>query len=161
MCRALEYGKTTKAADIVKHLCSRENYDQKLVSETSYMDWSRDSRKDDYYINKEGMYELVFGSQQPKGKNFRKHCCTVMFLRIRQQLTNKMIEDHQQAITGCDNQTQALEFTNDAHQQQLLRLNEDINDLITNRHVACRGGFDNVLCFIKKNSGEVYPYYVI
>ena len=72
-----------------------------------------------------------------------------------------MIEDHQQAITGCDNQTQALEFTNDAHQQQLLRLNEDINDLITNRHVSRRGGFDNVLCFIKKNSGEVYPYYVI
>ena len=74
MRRALEYGKTTKAADIVKQLCSRENYDQKLVSETSYMDWSRGSRKDDYYINKEGMYELVFGSQQPKGKSFRKHC---------------------------------------------------------------------------------------
>ena len=27
--RALEYGKTTKATDIVKHLCSRENYTHK------------------------------------------------------------------------------------------------------------------------------------
>ena len=59
-----------------------------------------------------------------------------------------------------------------AHQQQILRLNEEhqqsleekeheINDLIANRHVAHRGCFDNVLCFIKKNSGEVHPYYVI
>ena len=28
-CEALEYGKTTKAADVVRHLCSRENYAQK------------------------------------------------------------------------------------------------------------------------------------
>ena len=30
-----------------------------------------------------------------------------------------------------------------------------------NRHVARRGCFDNVLCFIKKNNKEVHPYYVI
>ena len=30
-----------------------------------------------------------------------------------------------------------------------------------NRHIARRGCFDNVLCFIKKNSGEVHPYYII
>ena len=42
-----------------------------------------------------------------------------------------------------------------------MRLNEKINDLIANRHVAYRGRFDNVLCFIKKNNKEVHPYYVI
>ena len=47
------------------------------------------------------------------------------------------------------------------HQQKVLRLNEEIDDLIQNRHVARRGYFDNVLCFIKKNSKEVHPYYVI
>ena len=26
VCRALEYGKANKTADIVKHLCSQENY---------------------------------------------------------------------------------------------------------------------------------------
>ena len=36
-----------------------------------------------------------------------------------------------------------------------------IDDLIKNRHVARRGYFDNVLCFIKRNSKEANPYYVI
>ena len=60
-----------------------------------------------------------------------------------------------------DNQIQALEFANEEHQQETLRLNEEINDLITNRHLACRGCFDNVLCLIKKSSKEVHRYYVI
>ena len=77
----------TKAADFVKHLCSRENYAHKrqmteLVFETNFMDWPRDSRKNDYYINEKGMYRLVFGSRQPKAKIFRKHCSIVMFPRI-------------------------------------------------------------------------------
>ena len=125
------------------------------------MDWPKDSRKDNYYINGEGMYEIVFPSQQPKAKDFRRHCCNVLFPHVRQQPTNKIQEEHQQAITGRDNQIKALEFTSEAHQQKILRLNEEINDLIANRHVAHRGCFDNVLCFIKKKSREVHPYYVI
>ena len=64
-----------------------------------------------------------------------------------------------------ENQIQALEFRNEeerqAHQQQILTLNEEINDLITNRHVARRICFENVLCFIKKSSEEVHQYNVI
>ena len=71
------------------------------------------------------------------------------------------MEEHKQAITGRDNQIQALEATKKAHQQKTLRLNKEIDDLIANKPVALRGSFDNVLCFIKKNSGEVHPYYVI
>ena len=56
---------------------------------------------------------------------------------------------------------QGLEFANEEHQHEVLRLSEETNDLIANRHVAHCGCFDNVLCFIKKNSGEVHPYYVI
>ena len=73
----------------------------------------------------------------------------------------KIQEEHQRAIKGRDNQIQALELTNEKHQQKILRLHEDIDGLIKNRFVARRGYFDNVLCFIKKNSGEVHPYYVI
>ena len=73
----------------------------------------------------------------------------------------KIQEEHQQAISGRDNQIKALEFTNEKHQQKILRLNKETDDLIANRHVARRGCFDNVLCFIKGNSGEVHPYYVI
>ena len=72
-----------------------------------------------------------------------------------------MKEDHQQAITGRDNQIHTFEFTNETHQQQILRLIEEINKLIANRHVVRRGCFDNALCFIKKSSGEFHPYYVI
>ena len=57
-------------------------------------------------------------------------------------------------IEEKDNQIQA-------HQHKILRLNEEIDDLIKNRHVPRRVYFDNVLCFIKKNSKEVHPYYVI
>ena len=72
-----------------------------------------------------------------------------------------MKEDHQQAITDCDNQIQALEFTNEKHQQKILRLNKEIDDLIGNRHAARRECFDNVLCFIIKNSRDVHPHYII
>ena len=58
------------------------------------------------------------------------------------------------AIEEKDNQIQA-------HQHKILKLNEEIDDLIKNRHVARRGYFDNVLCFIEKNSGKGHPYYVI
>ena len=58
------------------------------------------------------------------------------------------------AIEEKDNQIQA-------HQQKILRINEEIDDLIKNNHVACCGYFDNVLCFIKKNSKYAHLYYVI
>ena len=51
---------------------------------------------------------------------------------------------------GHENQIQALEFTNEEHQQEVSKLNDEINDLIANRHVALSGCFDHVLCFIKK-----------
>ena len=66
------------------------------------VDCLKDLQKYDIYINEEGMYELLFSSQQPKTKNFRKHCCNVMFPHIWQPLTNKMVDElrheHQQAI---------------------------------------------------------------
>ena len=42
----------------------------------------------------------------------------------------KIQEEHQQAITGRDNQIKALEFTNEKHQQKILKLNKKIDDLI-------------------------------
>ena len=88
VCRALEYGKATKSADIVEHLCSKESYAQncqliEFVAETKPVNWPKDSLKYDIYISVEGIYELVFSSQQPTVKNFRKHCCNVMFPQIR------------------------------------------------------------------------------
>ena len=75
------------------------------------MDWPKDLQKYDIYINEEGMYEIVFSSQQPKAKDFRRYCCNVLFPHVRQQLTNKMKEDLQQANEEKD-ATIAL-FTDD------------------------------------------------
>ena len=120
-CKALKYGKTTKTAGIVNHLCSQEYYAHKcqlteFTFATNLMDRPKDSRKDDYYISEEGMYELLFSSQQSKAKNFINHCCNVMFPHIRELLTNRMVDnlrrDHQLAITDCDNQIQDIQYEN-------------------------------------------------
>ena len=77
------------------------------------INWPKDSQKYDIYINEEGMYELLFSSQQPKAKDFRRRCCSVLFPHGRQQLTNKMKEEHQQAIKEKDIIIALL--TNDLH----------------------------------------------
>ena len=101
VCRALKYHK--KIGNIVKNHCSKENYAQKyqvrdVPTAVTPVDWPKDSQNFDIYISEEGMYELLFSSQQPKAKEFRKHCCNVLFPHVQQQLTNKMKEDHQQAM---------------------------------------------------------------
>ena len=49
-----------------------------------------------------------------------------------------MKEKHQQAIEEKNNQMQALEFTNEKHQQKILRLNKETDDRVANRYVAWR-----------------------
>ena len=49
-----------------------------------------------------------------------------------QKSYKKIQEDHQQGITGRDNQIQILECRNEEEHQEILRLNEKINDLIAN-----------------------------
>ena len=107
----------------------------------------------DIFINLDSAIEIAVRSKKPRAVALVKW--------LTKKGVEKIQEEHQQAITGRDNQIQALEFANEKHQQEILRLNEEINDLIADRHVARRGCFDNVLRFIKKNSKEVHPYYVI
>ena len=78
VCKALKYSRRTN--HVIKDHCTRENYAQKYdLTKGSVADpllnWPSDSRKHDYYLNEEGMYELVFSSQQQKAKAFRKYCC--------------------------------------------------------------------------------------
>ena len=117
-----------KTANIVKYHCGKENYAQKYQMSSAPaagtpVDWPKDSQKFDIYITEKGIYELLFLGQQPKTKDFRRHFCNVLFPHAWQQLTNKMKEDHKQAIEEKDNQTQE-------HQQKILRLSEEIDDFI-------------------------------
>ena len=101
VCKALRYEKAARR--VVRHHYTRENIKHKHQLEVvravaSTVNWPRDSQKLDLYISEEGMYELLFSRQQPKAKDFRRHCCNLLFPHVWQQLTNKMKEEHQQAI---------------------------------------------------------------
>ena len=86
VCRALEY-KKGRARDVLKKHVSIEYKQHKHELErrpaaVQPLEWPKNSQPDDYYINEERMYELLFSSQQPKVMDFRKHCCNATFLQI-------------------------------------------------------------------------------
>ena len=116
--------------------------------------------KTDKFLSVFGIMYVIIKSQKDKGKAL-KHTLKDIVPRGLDARIGEIQGKHQQAITDRENQTKALEFTNQKYQQKILRLNKEIDDLIANRHIARHGCFDNVLCFIKKNSGEVHQYYVI
>ena len=119
------------------------------------------SRRDDIFLlHKEkvllkepGLYCFLSRCKRDEAEPFMEWVVETVLPREARKLAS--------AIDEKDNQIQALEFRNEEHQHKILGLNEETNDLIAHRHVARRGCFDNVQCFIKKNSGEVHPYYVI
>ena len=78
------------------------------------------------------MYELLFSSQQPKAKDFRRNCFNVLFLHVRQQLSDK---SHAMEIEGLTSRVKVIEITNEAHQQTikdkdaaLALLNDDLQN---------------------------------
>ena len=77
------------------------------------------------------MYELLFSSQQPKKKDFRRLCWNVLSSHIRQQPSDK---SHAMQIEDLTSRAQTLEFTNEEGsqtlQQRILRLNEDYRQAI-------------------------------
>ena len=153
--KALEYSRLIN--HVIKDHCTRENYAQKYdltkgSAADPLLNWPSDSRKHDYYLIEEGMYELVFSSQQQKAKAFRKYCCNEMFPRIHKQLVDKMQEDHQKAIEDRDNRIQTIQHENVGLQGEIRNARRTITDLIENRHVARCGEYDNILVGVQKNN---------
>ena len=131
VCKALEYNKKTA------HV-SPENYAQKyqmsnVPAAVTSINWPKDSRKDYYYTNEEEMHELLFSSQQPKVKDFRRYCFNVLFPHVRQQLSNK---SHAMKIEDLTSRVEVLEFMNEALQQAIEEKNAAttfLNDDLQNR----------------------------
>ena len=102
------------------HACSRSEIEG--VGVTYPLGQTKNSH--DIFINLDSAIEIAVRSKKPKA------------VALVKWLTKKGIEkiqkehQHQQAITGCDNQIQALELTNEKHQQKILKLNKEIDDLI-------------------------------
>ena len=110
-------------------------------------------RDDAILLKGPGLYCVPWWCKMPKAEPFMEWVIEAVLPRDVRKLIS--------AVEENDNQIHALEHRTEAHQQKILRLNEEIDDLIKNRHVPRRGYFDYVLCFIKKNSKEGHRYYVI
>ena len=129
--------------DFASHYTSSRS-DLEAGGETSSL---RKTKKTyDIFINLDGSIEMAVRSKKLKAVALVKW--------LTKKGIEKIKEEHQQAIEEKDHQIQT-------HQQKILRLNEEIDGLIKNRHIARCGCFDNVLCLIKKNSKEGHPYYII
>ena len=109
--------------------------------------------KDTALLKEPSLYCFLLPCKKPRAEPFMEWVVETVLPREVRKLAL--------AIGEKDNQIQTLDFTSEKRKHKILRLNKEIDDLIANRHAECRGCFDNVLCFIKKNSGEVHPYYVI
>ena len=101
-------------------------------------------------LKEPGIYCFLLRCKRDEARPFMEWVVKTVLTREVQKLAS--------VIEEKDNQIQALETSNEAHQQKIWRLNEENDDL---RHIPHRGYFDNVLCFIKKNSNDTHPYYVI
>ena len=64
----------------------------------------------DIFINLDGSIETVVRSKKAKAVALVKW--------LSKKGVEKIQEEHQQAITGCDNQIQAFKFRNEEHQHQ-------------------------------------------
>ena len=115
----------------------------------------------------EGALEIVVRSKKSKA------------VELTKWLTSKGVEkvveekDMQLALLSNDllksqEHTRQLEYTNTelqgeirAKDQEICRRQEEVQNLIANRHVPRRQGIDNVLCFVDKGSNEKHQFYVI
>ena len=106
------------------------------------------------FISLTGTLHVIVNSRKDKVKALKRRILKDIVPRGFDARIEEIQEKQQQAIEekdaalalltndlqARDNQIQALEFTNQkerqAHQQQILRLNEEINNFIANKHVV-------------------------
>ena len=80
--------------------------------------------------------------------------CVVKSLRLKRSWSSfaREVRKLALAIDEKDNQIQAFDFTNEKHQQKILRLNKEIDDLIENRHVARPMFWQRAMFHLKKRA---------
>ena len=76
----------------------------------------RTKNSHDIFINLDSAIEIAVRSKKPKA--------VVLVKWLTKKGIEKIQEEDQQAITGCDIQIQVLEFKTEKHQQNILRLSK-------------------------------------
>ena len=183
ICESLEYNKvTSKTANIIRAHCSIENITQKdqligVHESCTPVLWPADSQKYDLYINEQGMYELVFKSEQNLAKEFRKYCCNTLFPQIRQKLVDIDLEssnrrhqlaiedmgrEHQQVIESKDTALAMLNDDLDESQREYAILEYRYEQLETRAVPYLEDPKkEKSMVVIQKNNGDEYPYIAI
>ena len=108
---------------------------------------------DTVLLKEPGLYCILLRCKRGEAEPFMEWVVETVLPREVQNLSS-VTEERDMVIAHRESQIQG-------HQQEVLRLNEEINDLIGNKYVARRESFDNMLCFIKKSSEDAHPYYFI
>ena len=167
---ALEYQK--KTADDIRSHCSLENYAykyqlSKFPTAGNLLKQPSDSRKDDYYINEEGMYELLFKSQQLQAKEFRRHCCNDVFSKIRNQLLYQRIDEKDMQIalldddlTESENLVRELEFNNTELEGEIRAKDQELA-VLRQRHVPLLENEEKnygITIIAKNDESAEYPF---
>ena len=80
----------------------------------------------DKFFSVFGIMHVIIKSQKDKGKALKKHILKNIAPRGLDARIEEIQGKHQQAIKEKENQMQGLEFTNEANQQKILRLNEEM-----------------------------------
>ena len=162
---ALKYQK--KTAHIIRAHCSPENYAHKyqltgVPATGTPVNWPIDSQKYDFYVNEEGLNELIFKSQQPKAKAFRKYCCNELFPKIRNQLLYQRIEEKDMQLALLNDDLTDAQRNVVILEQDNLELQAEVERLTPRAvpHLQDKKK-DNGMVVIQKNNGDSYPYIAI
>ena len=136
---------------------------------------SKDQNLHDVFVSSEGALEITHRSRKPKAVELIKW--------LAKKGVEKVLDDNKKAIeekdvsiallnddlTEAHEHGRQLEHDNiglqgeiRAKDQEILRRQGEIWDLLDNRYVPRKNSIDNILCFIdKQHDDEQYPYYVI
>ena len=114
----------------------------------------------DGFLSVNGITTVVINSRKPKAREVTAWLIHDVISRG----FNKIIEEKQQAIEG--HHRRAIDRERE-HQLLIADKDDEIRDLVQNRHVPRIGEHDNILCAIEKNEPDElgktgdHPYYMI
>jgi len=129
---------------------------------------------DTVLLKEPGLYCFLLRCGKAEAETFMEWVCEEVLPREMRRLAGELEEKDTQLallnddLTEAQEHTRQLEYINTglqgeirAQDQEIARRQEEVQDLIANRHVPRRRGIDNVLCFVDKNSDEEHQFYAI
>ena len=132
------------------------------------------TRPNTVLLKEPGLYCFLLRCGKAEAEPFMEWVCEEVLPRKVRKLAAELEEKNTQLALLNDDLTESqelvkqLEYNNTglqreirAKDQEIARRQDEVTDLIANRHVPRRRGIDNVLCFVDKKSDEKHQLYAI